>query len=67
MEPSPRERQVLDRICDDLDDAAIAERPDLPRSTVRDHVASIYAKLAIGRRCGGVVWGRERGMASRSR
>ncbi len=61
-ELSPREREVLGLICDDLDDAAIAERLHLSRNTVRNHVARIYAKLGVNRRSGAVVWGRERGM-----
>ena len=64
---SHRERQVLDLICDDLDDTAIAERLDLSRNTVRNHVARIYAKLGVSRRSGAVVWGRERGMGSQDR
>lgn len=62
---TPREREILDLICDDLDDAAIAARLGLSRNTVRNHVASIYAKAGVSRRSGAVVWGRERGMGSR--
>ncbi len=62
---TPREREILDLICDDLDDAAIAARLGLSRNTVRNHVASIYAKTGVNRRSGAVVWGRERGMGSR--
>jgi PAS domain S-box-containing protein len=61
---SPREREILDLICDDLDDAAIAGRLAISRNTVRNHVASIYAKIGTNRRSGAVVWGRERGMGS---
>ncbi len=64
VELSPREREILDLICDDLDDAAIAERLTISRNTVRNHVASIYAKIGTNRRSGAVVWGRERGMGS---
>jgi len=60
-----REREILDLICDDLDDAGIAVRLGLSRNTVRNHVASIYAKAGVNRRSGAVVWGRERGMGSR--
>ncbi|MBJ6123470.1 helix-turn-helix transcriptional regulator [Sphingomonas mollis] len=62
---TPREREILDLICDDRDDAAISERLALSRNTVRNHVASIYAKTGVNRRSGAVVWGRERGMGSR--
>jgi PAS domain S-box-containing protein len=64
-ELTPREREILDLICDDLDDAGIAARLGLSRNTVRNHVASIYAKTGVNRRSGAVVWGRERGMGSR--
>ncbi|WP_242121922.1 PAS domain S-box protein [Sphingomonas lacusdianchii] len=64
IELSPREREVLGLICDDLDDSAIAERLNLSRNTVRNHVARIYAKLGVSRRSGAVVWGRERGLGS---
>jgi PAS domain S-box-containing protein len=64
-ELSPREREILDLICDDLDDAAIAARLRIARNTVRNHVASIYAKIGTNRRSGAVVWGRERGMGSK--
>ena len=62
IELSPREREILALICDDLDDWAIAERLILSRNTVRNHVARIYAKIGVNRRSGAVVWGRERGM-----
>ncbi|MEG8040158.1 PAS domain S-box protein [Sphingomonas sp. LR60] len=65
VELSPREREILDLVCDDLDDAAIAERLAISRNTVRNHVASIYAKIGTNRRSGAVVWGRERGMGSK--
>ncbi len=62
---SPREREILGLICDDLGDAAIAGRLALSRNTVRNHVASIYAKIGVNRRSGAVVWGRERGLGTR--
>lgn len=65
VELSPREREILDLVCDDLDDAAIAEHLTISRNTVRNHVASIYTKIRTNRRTGAVVWGRERGMGSK--
>ena len=64
-ELSPREREILDLICDDLDDSMIADRLAIARNTVRNHVARIYAKIGTNRRSGAVVWGRERGMGSK--
>lgn len=64
-ELSARERQILDLICDDLDDPAIAARLAISRNTVRNHIARLYAKIGVNRRSGAVVWGRERGMGTR--
>ncbi|MFD1786221.1 PAS domain S-box protein [Sphingomonas floccifaciens] len=61
-ELSPREREILELVCDALDDAAIAERLEISRNTVRNHVAKIYSKIGVNRRSGAVVWGRERGI-----
>jgi PAS domain S-box-containing protein len=59
---SPREREILELICEDLADAGIAARLGLSRNTVRNHVARLYAKIGVNRRSGAVVWGRERGV-----
>ncbi len=67
VELSQREREILDLICDDLDDADIADRLTISRNTVRNHVARIYAKIGVNRRSGAVLWGRERGMGTRYR
>ncbi|QQV77767.1 PAS domain S-box protein [Sphingomonas aliaeris] len=64
VELSKRERQILELICDDLDDPAIADALSISRNTVRNHVANIYAKIGVNRRSGAVVWGRERGMGN---
>lgn len=65
VELSPREREILELICDDMDDARIAERLTLSRNTVRNHVARLYSKIGVNRRSGAVIWGRERGMGRR--
>jgi len=59
---SPREREILALICEDLDDTQIAQRLSLSRNTVRNHVARLYAKIGVNRRSGAVIWGRERGL-----
>ena len=61
---SKREREVLGLICQDLDDAAIAERLELSRNTVRNHVARLYAKIGVNRRSAAVVWAHERGVGA---
>jgi PAS domain S-box-containing protein len=58
-----REREVLSLICKGLDDKAIAAKLSLSSNTVRNHVASIYAKVGVNRRAGAIVWARERGLA----
>jgi PAS domain S-box-containing protein len=59
---SKREREVLEMICHDMDDAAIAKSLGLSPNTVRNHVARLYAKIGVNRRSAAVVWGRERGI-----
>lgn len=65
-ELSAREREILELVCQDLDDAAIADRLSISRNTLRNHIARIYAKTGVSRRTGAVIWGRERGMGARS-
>jgi PAS domain S-box-containing protein len=57
-----REREVLELICEGLDDKAIAKRLALSGNTVRNHVASIYAKIGVNRRAAAVKWARDRGL-----
>lgn len=59
---SKREREVLEMICDDMDDAAIARALKLSPNTVRNHLARLYAKIGVNRRSAAVVWGHERGV-----
>ncbi|MBB5728666.1 PAS domain S-box protein [Sphingomonas prati] len=61
---SKREREVLDLICQDLDDAAIADKLGLSRNTVRNHVARLYAKIGVNRRSAAIVWAHERGVGA---
>lgn len=61
-EISPREREVLELICQGLDDNGIAKKLGLSRNTVRNHVARMYAKIGVNRRSAAVVWARKRGV-----
>jgi PAS domain S-box-containing protein len=60
---TPREREVLELICAGRDDRAIAEALSLSANTVRNHVASMYAKIGVNRRAAAIAWARERGLA----
>lgn len=59
---TPREREVLTLICQGNNDESIATALKLSRHTVRNHVATLYAKIGVNRRSAAVVWGRERGL-----
>jgi DNA-binding NarL/FixJ family response regulator len=63
VELTPREREVLELICEGLDDKGIAQRLALSGNTVRNHVAGIYAKIGVNRRTAAVAWARQRGLA----
>ncbi|MFC7691395.1 LuxR C-terminal-related transcriptional regulator [Paeniroseomonas aquatica] len=45
-----------------LDDAAIAGRLGLSRTTVRNHVNGLYRRLGVGSRSRLVVWAHARGL-----
>lgn len=68
-EPAPlveeltkREREVLELVTDGLDDPAIASKLGMSPTTVRNHLARIYAKIGVNRRSAAIVWARERGV-----
>lgn len=65
-ELSRREREVLELICEGLDDKKIAEKLDLTANTVRNHVSRLYAKIGVNRRSAAVIWARERGIGGRA-
>ena len=64
-ELSKREREVLELICQGLEDRGIAERLGLSGNTVRNHVARLYAKIGVNRRSAAIIWARERGIDGR--
>jgi len=59
---SPRAREVLGLVCEGLDDAAIAARLGLSRTTVRNHLHALYRRTGTGNRAKLVIWARERGV-----
>jgi PAS domain S-box-containing protein len=65
-ELSKREREVLELLCEGLDDKAIASQLDLSGNTVRNHVSRLYAKIGVNRRSAAVIWARERGIGGRA-
>lgn len=65
-ELSGREREVLELLCEGLDDKAIAGRLGLSGNTVRNHVSRLYAKIGVNRRSAAVIWARERGIGGRA-
>lgn len=58
-----REGEVLALITKGKSDAAIADALSLKRTTVRNHVARLYAKIDVHNRAEAVIWARERGHA----
>ena len=59
---TPREREVLSLISQGMADADIAAKLGLTRSTVRNHVATLYSKIGVHSRSSAIIWARERGI-----
>ena len=64
LELSERERQILGLICNGQSDAEMGETLHLSKNTIRNHVASLYAKIGVNRRAAAVIWARERGFTA---
>ncbi|WP_419826677.1 PAS domain S-box protein [Sphingomonas sp.] len=56
-----REGEVLALISRGKSDAAIADTLSLKRTTVRNHVARLYAKIGAHSRAEAIIWARDRG------
>ncbi len=66
MSPFPeltdRERQVLDRIAEGLNNQQIAERLYISPKTVSNHISNVFAKLHVADRAEAIVKAREAGL-----
>jgi PAS domain S-box-containing protein len=56
-----RECDVFEQLCKGLSDKDIAKALGLSPATVRNHVATIYAKLDVHSRAEAIVWAQSRG------
>jgi len=52
---TPRERDVLDLLCQGLSNATIAHRLALTEKTVKNHLNHVFAKLRVGSRTEAIV------------
>ena len=59
---TPRELEILSLVSAGSSDAAIAERLALSRSTIRNHLGTIYGKIDVHKRSSAIVWAREHGV-----
>lgn len=59
---SARERALLDLIAQGLDNGQIAERLAISPNTVRNHITSIFSKLAVQTRAQAIVLARNAGL-----
>jgi len=62
QEPSPREIEVLQLVCDGLANREIGDRLFLSEETVKSHVRHLLAKLAARSRAHAVAVGFRRGL-----
>jgi PAS domain S-box-containing protein len=63
---TPRIREVLDLVCQGVDDDAIAAKLKVSRNTIRNHLTNLYRRTGAKSRAKLVVWARERGVTGRS-
>lgn len=62
VEFSKRERQVLERLAQGMNNKAIARDLELSVHTVRNYTANLYDKINVHSRAEAIVWARERGI-----
>jgi len=51
----------LGLLCQGINGDGIAKALDLSRNTVRNHLATLYAKIGAHGRSDAIIWARERG------
>lgn len=61
-----REREVFDGLCEGQSDKEIAKTLGVALSTVRNHVATVYAKLDVHSRGAALLWARDHGYLAAS-
>jgi pimeloyl-ACP methyl ester carboxylesterase/DNA-binding CsgD family transcriptional regulator len=63
---TPRERAVLERIAEGLDNAEIARALGLSEKTVRNHITRIFDKIQVQHRYEAIVRARDAGLGTRA-
>ncbi|GAA0509625.1 helix-turn-helix transcriptional regulator [Pigmentiphaga daeguensis] len=61
-ELTPREYEVLGRMCQGENNEQIAAAMRVSPNTVRNHIAMLYSKIGVHRRSDAIVWARQRGV-----
>jgi DNA-binding NarL/FixJ family response regulator len=61
----PREREVLDLVCEGLPNKRIARQLGISEKTVKAHLTRVYEALGVSDRTGAVLWARRRGLLDR--
>ncbi len=59
---SRRERQVLERLAQGVNNEAIAAELGLATQTVRNYISTVHDKIGVRSRAEAIVWARERGI-----
>jgi len=63
---TPRERAVLERIADGLDNSEIASALGLSEKTVRNHITRVFDKIQVQHRYQAIVRARDAGLGTRA-
>ena len=63
---TPRERAILERIADGLDNSEIASALGLSEKTVRNHITRVFDKIQVQHRYQAIVRARDAGLGTRA-